>query len=456
MFMHSLGIANDEERGPLTTREFASSVPSIHDIRVLGKEDYSFLFRLVFALAYGERLAKHQNNPSLDDSSDKAWTKLFSAVYVIMDLIRNLRNENTAGVVREVVTRHLTALGFEKNGYKLLNELGLCNSYSTMRRVTLKDVANKIENGPLVDAGAHDVTMAALDNSGSAERVGYLQTILFIIIIVQVRILVTEGHYRDPDNPVDDTHLKSRDNGKTWDEERQKQSVDHDKVIAPKTEHFEYTANCLFGMINGLLVSISNNKMMTPEQAGEYLQQNSVDFMEKLDDPRFGLMKPQFEEEERFEVELDVETVNENDDDEEDESCWSTHLSANNAYVDAPMMADLNTRKAVDDESMKTYTTECCLLMSDLLTLKEKVKTEGPSHNTMPTERKRDKMRLTVPFLESYALSNDLKLWGMVRVEPVYCSLCDAKVLFLTLLYTGAATLCPKRILQEAERDRQD
>jgi hypothetical protein len=91
-FLHCTTVANDKERGPHAPALDASSANliTINGIRSAALVDYSTLHRLVFSLAYGERLLGHQQGIRPEDTR---FQTLLCTTSSVTDMIRHVRSK---------------------------------------------------------------------------------------------------------------------------------------------------------------------------------------------------------------------------------------------------------------------------------------------------------------------------------------------------------------------------
>jgi tryptophan 2,3-dioxygenase len=120
--------------------------------------------------------------------------------FAAADLIRHLRDEGFSGIVKTVTTALGKAFGMPKDISNYLCEIGVSNSYQTIRRRGQKDFAKKLLEGSSFRAERHDHLTNLFDNvgffqGGNADRVGYLQSTLQVIAVTPVEDLVKLGIY---------------------------------------------------------------------------------------------------------------------------------------------------------------------------------------------------------------------------------------------------------------------
>jgi hypothetical protein len=345
---HHMLITHDDQRRRVDINPHGPP-PTGRGLRSLASDDYSPLHRMVFMMAYGEPLRTYTPfEPKAD-----AFQKLVMTTFAATDMIRHVRSETkNQGVLKATVSSLLRAFGVPKDVYSILNELGVCSSYQTVRRGNLNQYAHKLTEG--VEQGVKHLKFSKFshignhfDNcgffqGGSAERVGYLQTTLFFFVITGKLDMRKWGIYSDPEKPGVPPLSRER---KNWAEEREKDDVGYETVIAPRAEDHDRHASAILGVIDVLLKMVKDETMFTHEDAQHMVENNSCEWIFKVTDTfgRQSLVEPP--DGGRIEsvyVEVDDDTEG------------ATHLEANNAFSDVPMQADLN--KISTCEAVMDYT----------------------------------------------------------------------------------------------------
>jgi hypothetical protein len=339
--LHSMLITNDKERRRVNIDP--SSMPTPQAFRALVANDYSPLCRMIFILGYGERLAKH--TPC--DPEAENWKRVLTTSFAAADLIRHLRDEGSSGVVKTVTTALGKAFGIPKDLLTYLCEIGVCSAYQTIRRRGHKDFAEKLLEGSSFRFERHDHLTNLFDNvgffqGGNADRVGYLQSTLQVIAVTPAEELVKLGIYPDRNNPDAQVLCRKR---KNWADERMKNNVGYDEVLAPKEKDHNQLATRTMSVIDELLKIVVEENMFTYEEAEEMIETGMHEWYVGMPD-LFGRTSVEREETALLALvehdHLEAVVV-------EDESVAKTHFEANNAYVDVLMMKDLSKKDTCQD-----------------------------------------------------------------------------------------------------------
>jgi hypothetical protein len=155
-FLHCTTVSNDKTRGPYAPPldGSAANLITVTGIKSAALLDYSLLHRLVFSLAYGERLLGYQQGITPDSTR---FQTLVCTTASVSDMICHVRSKRP-GYVKIAVSAQLQAHTIPKHVYEILNQIGVCMSYQTNRRKTLKELATKLDDGinALLKAGRHD------------------------------------------------------------------------------------------------------------------------------------------------------------------------------------------------------------------------------------------------------------------------------------------------------------
>ena len=168
----------------MATISLVQEVPTMEELCSLAFNCYSPLMRFVYCLCYGQTVSQVEEQA---DHDDKSWLKLRVQIFVITDLISNIRSKGT-GLIQQTVGLILRANNVGQNVYNKLNELGFCRSYRTELRTKISNFASAIREGLTQDMKftKWDLLLVIFDNigfhrGGSAARVGYLQMTLLIM-----------------------------------------------------------------------------------------------------------------------------------------------------------------------------------------------------------------------------------------------------------------------------------
>jgi hypothetical protein len=337
--LHSMLITNDKERSRVNIDP--SSMPTPEGFRALAINDYSPLCRMIFILGYGERLAHY--TPC--DPEAENWKRVLTTSFAAADLIRHLRQEGSSGVVKTVTTALAKAFSIPKDFLIHLNEIGVSKSYQTIRRKGYKDFAQKLLEGSNSMGERHDHLTNLFDNvgffqGGNADRVGYLQSTLQVIAVTPAEELVKLGIYPDRNKPEARVLCRER---KSWEDERVKDNVGYNEVLAPKEKDHNQLASRTLSVIDELVKIVADGSMFTYEETEQMIETGMHEWNQVMPD-LFGRTIVEHEETADLAHHEHVESVV-----EEDERIAKTHFEANNAHLDVPMMADLSKKTTCQD-----------------------------------------------------------------------------------------------------------
>ena len=277
-FLHCTTVSNDKTRGPYAPPldGSAANLITVTGIKSAALLDYSLLHRLVFSLAYGERLLGYQQGITPDSTR---FQTLLCTTASVSDMIRHVRSKRP-GYVKIAVSAQLQAHTIPKHVYEILHQIGVCMSYQTNRRKTLKELATKLDDGinALLKAGRHDALIFLFDNigyrmGGGHDRVGYLHMIVLVIAVIRKEDMIKYKIYPDPGGPANQP-LLSRTPNAVWSDVRSQDDVTYAKLLEPTTNDFSLLGETVYAIFDAVLDVSAKGLMFSYEDAEKMLEEN--------------------------------------------------------------------------------------------------------------------------------------------------------------------------------------
>jgi hypothetical protein len=194
----------------------------------------------------------------VDESEATNWERRVATTHAAADIIRHTHSTHS-GIVKAIIRQLMKAHSIQKGVVGILNELGVSDSYRTVRLVQYIKFAEKIAEGSPEKKLKRFIHLSTLfDNrgyrrGGSAARVGYDQFLFHLVEQLQsfVECIIYPSMSVAPDERKT---LLSRVE-KDCEEERK--TAGCTEVLAPALEDFERLAECVFGIIEELLNTLS-------------------------------------------------------------------------------------------------------------------------------------------------------------------------------------------------------
>ena len=316
---------------------FSANNETLGDIVSLDSKE-SILHRCIYALGKGELVVEMMNDTV-------RWKNLLCQTFTATDIIRNMAR-GSSGKLKRKVAGQLIACSASKALWKVLSKLGVAPSQEFVRLDQTKRGANNIAKGLELDP--HDLIMILYDNIGFRRKgttPGYEQFTAIQLLRVTKKTLQEWGIYSKKD--FDDQPLSRK--RKIWEEIRN--STSFDQVMGISDDDNNRFASSVVKLISALLDQESKEKIPTVAAARSLLYETenrkSIEWVTDISVDK-GVRSVSEADENASRVQTHLSDVSETDVDK-----FQTSLEKNNAIVDRPMKADLNSTSTV--KSLMNY-----------------------------------------------------------------------------------------------------
>ena len=316
---------------------FSANNETLGDIATLDSKE-SILHRCIYALGRGELVGEMKNDTV-------RWKNLLCQTFTASDIIRNMAC-GSSGKLKRKVAGQLIACGASKALWKVLSKLGVAPSQEFVRLDQTRRGANNIAKGLELDP--HDLIMILYDNIGFRRKgttPGFEQFTAIQLLRITKKTLQEWGIYKKKD--FDEQPLSRK--RKIWEEIRN--STSFDEVMGISEDDNNCFASSVVKLISALLDQESKGNIPTVKAARSLLYETenrkSIEWITDISVDK-GVRSVNEADENASRVETHLSDVSETDVDE-----FQTSLEKNNAIVDRPMKADLNSKSTV--KSLMNY-----------------------------------------------------------------------------------------------------
>ena len=338
--LHVLTINNDlQHRTPFDPLSATTS----SELFSVASSDLSPLNRCVFSLTYGKELIETLGK--IEELPHKGWKRLVTQAFAASDIVRNAAR-NSIGVLKSTLSQQMRVDSTSDRLFDLTGEFGISLSRTSVRLNEQARAAEKIKEGiDLKKISRYAMVILLYDNvgfkvrAGRRRKVGYDQYTKIIWIVVTPRELIDLKIYPNPEKKgADIGDLLSRTNAKNWEEEREKEDIGFETVLAPQKKDFERLAQISLSFVDSLLKAESEGRLPTVHESKErLLSTQNFQFQEPIPDVFSSRV-----------VDIEEQPTLIPCHDPEESLKAETPLDVNRALIDVPAEKDLNSLEMVE------------------------------------------------------------------------------------------------------------
>lgn len=318
---------------------FSANNESLGDIASLDSKE-SILHRCLYALGKGECVEDMKNDTV-------RWKNLMCQTFTATDIIRNIAR-GSSGKLKRKVAGQLIACSASKALWKVLSKLGVAPSQEFTRLNQTKRGAINIVKGLIKDR--HDLIMILYDNIGFRRKgttPGFEQFTAIQLLRITKEMLQKWGIYKK--KGCNDPPLSRK--RKVWEEIRD--GISFDDVMGISDDDNDRFASTVVTLIStlldqeskGIIPSVAAARSLLYETENE--KRKSIEWVTQISVDK-GVRSVNEADGNASHVETHLSDVSEIDVDK-----FQTSLEKNNAIVDRPMKADLNSKSTV--KSLMNY-----------------------------------------------------------------------------------------------------